>query len=222
MANKRISYFNGYQATAASGVDPYTDEISVDVLPDTNDWARDSFAMPLSIGDYHVIVTGWQQSPPKLWIDPCGVSVSGPVDVLCAPSADAMVGLQSLQVVSHVISSPGDVVYLETGVLNYVEVNAAGTLGWRYGQSGSVPGVVGMAQTTPTTKFHRGVTRVVLYDVDGDQPTLTWSGAPVGASIHWASGAAAFAAGKSFIQAEILAVGAGGITLSLGTYDPFA
>lgn len=222
MANKRLAFFNAYSATA-SGVDPYTDEISVDALPDGNDWARDSFAMPLAVGDgVTVVCTGWQQSPAKLWIDPCGQTVAGPATVMCAPSADTQAMVQSTQLIAHTITNPGDIVYLETGVTNFVEVNAAGTLAWTYGDSGSLPGIQGLSQTTPVTKAHRGVTRVVLYDVDGDQPALTWSGAPIGASIHWETAAPSFDTGKPLLLVDVLGVAPTGYTLSVGSFRRFA
>lgn len=223
MANKRLVFFNSYSAIAGSGVDPYTDEISVDALPDGNDWARDSFAMPLSVGDgVTVVCTGWQQSPAKLWIDPCGQIVAGPATVMCAPSADTMAMLQSTQLVAHVITNPGDGIYLEAGVTNFVEVNAAGILAWIYGDYGDLPGIQGLSQTTPVTKTHPGVTRVVLYDVNGDQPALTWAGAPVGASIKWESGEPSFDTGKPVLYVEVLGIAPTDYTLSVGNFRRFA
>lgn len=212
---KRLRVIDNYSATAAGGVGGNDDFIDVDTdigtLSGLGDVARDFAAVPITIewdsgggvmARLNTICTGWQASPPKLWINPMYNSgTSGAAaSVFCAPNAPTLACTQLAQSLGGSLS--GGQYDAEYGVTHYVNVTGAGTVNLAYAYQNYAEPFQNYSQV-----FNDGhVTRLILTDANTNQPALTWQ--TTYGNLIWENGAPQFTAGKTRMVVEI--VGGGG------------
>lgn len=210
MPNKRLTIVGNYQAAAASGVGGTADYIDIDITPDGLNLGdlgsgptRDSIAVPITILDSAgnvvdwLICTGWQASPPRLFIDPRYASaIPGPCTVVCSPNLPVMACYQSAQSLSGSIN--GSTYIAEHGLTHEVTVNGAGTISLKSSMQNTASPFKGYNQA-----FNAGhKTRLIVVDGPGTQPAITWS--HDAGAIRWESGAPQFVAGKPRMVVEVV------------------
>lgn len=209
---QRLQMLDNYQAIAVNGVGGNNDYIDVDVVPSIGDKARDTVKCIISLGTVgKTLCTGWQSSPPRLFIDPLSsADIPGPLTIMSTPSTADMAQYQSRQRVGGNWS--GSIMTAELGMMTKDNIYAAATIEL----TNSAPGFDGFYGYEQAF-LSPGRTVLVLTDANVNQPALTW-GTTYG-SIKWESGPPQFAVGKPYLLVFIEPTGDG---LTFGWFKQFA
>lgn len=199
----RLSYYDGYVATCTDGITYAADEVDVDSVPGgTGTVDRDDIAVPMMIEDgegaFHpLIVTGWDDDPPTLYIDNYTYSaIDGPCTIRCAPSNAIQECTQPSESLTGTINS--STYTAQCGCTHYVNIQAAGTISL---QSMRTTAGRPFGENTDTEN-HGHRTTLILTDTTPSQPTITWS--HNASAIAWEDGAPQFTSGKTRLVVEVV------------------
>lgn len=198
----RLLIYDAYRATVAAGIANNATVVEVDVVPDLlNDATAGDVAVPVTVldadGDLYAntVITGWSQADSEVYIPAFDrLTLAGPCTLICAPNRATMALVQLGQSVEG--GSLGATSYdAEVGLTHHISVTAPGTINLI-----GAPDHGNFATTELTDKGQ--LTRLILLDVDADQPAVTVAG-----TIEWQDGTApTFTVGRDMLLVELLQV----------------
>lgn len=200
----RMTIIDGYQATCSAGIGAYADEVDVDAVP-PGTVSRDGIAVPMMVEDSAgalraLIVTGWTDTPPTLYIDNYSYGgISGPCTLRCSPSQAVQECTQPSESQTGTINAT--TYTAECGCTHYVGVQAAGTISLQSTRSNSGRPFGGYTDT----ENHGHRTTIILTDTVPSQPTITWT--HDASALAWENGAPQFTSGKTRLVVEVVGDG---------------
>lgn len=213
MAFTLLSIFDGYQAVAPSGWGTPSNELPVDLVPDESGaMTEGTMHVPMVAEDglglvFPFICTGWEISPPTLYITDAFSSsgLSGELNIRCAPSSAVHYCTQPTESFSETLNLTNDFYDARYGGTHYLTIADPCTITvFSYRRAGagdsSVEKPFSFGSPYDPVRAEGARTTLILHDNAGDQPTITW--ATDADYVSWENGAPQFTSGKTRMVVE--------------------
>lgn len=209
------TFFNNYEAVAASGIGGFDDYVLVDVLPVELDpdlsatYAQGSIEVPITLTyvdtgvttRLNMICRGYTDTPSKrLYVDSLyGSGTAESCTVVCTLNRATLASFQSNRMASAPTYSGWDAVSVDVGVNTYCNIAVASTITL---ENGVVPGD-GLADYQQFV-VGLGTTRILFEDAMANQPAITWNDTTTPGIIWEAGSAPQFQVGKTHMLVTIV------------------
>lgn len=210
---RTMSIYEGFQATAPSGWGTPFNELPVNAVPGGGGAATEgSIYVPMVAEDstgllFPFICTGWNDSPPTLYVTAAFSSsgLSGELTIRCAPSSAVHYCTQPTESFSETLNSTHDIYDAYYGGTHYLTIADPCTINiFSYRRAGagdaSVEKPFSFGSSDEPVRAEGARTTLILHDIAGDQPTITW--ATDADAVSWENGAPQFTAGKTRMVVE--------------------
>lgn len=209
------TFFNNYEAMAASGIGGFDDYVEVDVLPVELDpdlaatYAQGSIEVPITLTyvdtgvttRLNMICRGYTDSPSKrLYVDSLsGSGVAEPCTVICALNRAAMAAFQTTRMQETATWSGWDAETVDVSVNTAISIQVASTITL-------VNGITPDSGLANYQSFTSGLAtaQILFHDVLAGLPAITWVDS-TNAGIIWEAGSAPqFQSGKTRMLVTII------------------